>query len=109
MVRRLSKKVLDEIDIPDSALEKMSENIKKVNKAIIKDLKREFESRRTILEAAMANKPEFDDALVLYLKIHLRVLLSPTRKKNPVLRFFSAVGKALAMPFRCCFKGNCCD
>lgn len=62
------------------------QNGKKLNKAVIKDLKEEFQSSQTILEAAVAsNNPTFDDAVVFYLKIYLNVLLCPPQKN-----FFSA-------------------
>ena len=103
IIKRLSDKAEAEVRFDDGAPKKNRVNMRKVNKAVIKDLEKEFGSPKLILEAALAsNDPSFDDAAVRYVKFHLDALNSPTPKKSGISRFFSRVGEAVSKAFRCC-------
>ncbi|XP_045899014.1 uncharacterized protein LOC123967009 [Micropterus dolomieu] len=105
IIKRLSDKVVDEIKFI-GPVRKTKNSMTKVNKAMIKDLDREFGSPRKILEAAMAsNHTSFDDAVVKYLKIHINALFN-SPPKSAVSRFFSALGKAASTTFAWCIM--CC-
>uniref|UniRef100_A0A8P4JZT5 Uncharacterized protein n=1 Tax=Dicentrarchus labrax TaxID=13489 RepID=A0A8P4JZT5_DICLA len=105
LIKRLTDKAQVQIVITDSAVRKIKHSMKKVNKAVMEDLKEEFGSQELLLEAAMGSDPvSFDEAFVKQLKSQLNVLLS-TNKKAAVVRFFRAVGNALTKPFRCCIVG----
>lgn len=103
IIKRLSDKAEAEVEFKDSAPKKNRVNMRKVNKAVINDLEKEFGSPKLILEAALAsNDPSFDAAVVKYVKFHLDALNSPTPKKCGISRFFSRVGKAVTKALRCC-------
>ena len=101
IVQRLSDMARSNIHIDDFALKNTGNNMKRVNKAVIEDLKKEFGSAEQLLEAAAAsNSSPFDEAVLKYLKIHLDALHGPRRTADA--SFFSRVGKALAKPFDWC-------
>lgn len=101
IVQRLSEMARDTIHIDDSALRNTRNSMKKVNKAVIEDLKKEFGSAEQLLEAAVtSNSSSFDEAILKYLKIHLDALQGPRRSEDA--SFFSRVGKALTKPFGWC-------
>ncbi|GLD62340.1 uncharacterized protein AKAME5_001407200 [Lates japonicus] len=101
IIKKLSDIVQKEVDIEDSGITKG--NIKKINKAVIKDLHREFGSSNRLLNAAIAsNDTSFDDAVVKYLKVHLDNLTDAPPRKSAAARFFAAVGRGLTRPFTWC-------
>ncbi|XP_071322867.1 uncharacterized protein [Trachinotus anak] len=108
ITKRLSEAAQDQVNICGSSFGKSKDKLRKINKALTKDLHTEFGSPENLLEAATASDDtSFDDALVRYLEIHLNAVLSPPKKKkSKVARFFSSVGKALIKPFTWCIKGN---
>lgn len=110
IIKRLSDKVQNELNIDDSAVRRIEDSMKQINKTVVKDLLKEFGSPKKLLEAAMASDDTtFDDAVVKYLKIHQDNLRVPPRKKSAAARFFSAVGKALVIPFKWCISSSCDD
>ena len=91
IIQRLSDMARDNIHIDDSALKRTWKNTKKVNKAVIEDLKKEFGSAEQLLEAAVAsNSSSFDEAVLRYLKIHLDALHRPIR--SAAASFLSGLG-----------------
>lgn len=105
IVERLTKKAEAAINC-DLSINKII--AKKLNKAVIRDLKREFGCSETLLLCAMAlDTSPFDDAVVKYLKIHLDALESQNRNKSAVVRFFTAAGRTLKKPFTMCM--SCCS
>ncbi|XP_071356653.1 uncharacterized protein [Trachinotus anak] len=109
ITKRLTDVAHDQINMRNSDFRKTKDKMKKINKAMTKDLHKEFVCPEQLLEAATASDdPSFDDALVKYLEIHVNALPSPPKKKkkSKVARFFTAMGKALTKPFRWCIKGN---
>ncbi|GLD53151.1 uncharacterized protein AKAME5_000593800 [Lates japonicus] len=99
IVKRLSALAQDELNICGFGVSRQTKDIKKINKAIVKDLHKEFGSPRKLLEAATApHNTEFEDAVLKYLKIHLDALHTP--RQSAAARFFSAVGRAITNPFR---------
>lgn len=94
---RLSNLELDERAL--SAV-KETEQMDKLIKNMIKDLKREFGSRRKIILAAMDDQDQsLDNAIKKYLKIHLKTFLNPPQKTTAA-RVFSAVTQALTRSCR---------
>ena len=101
VIQRLSEVARGNIDIADSDIRKTRNHMTNINKAVIRDLTREFGSSERLLEASMAtNTSSFDEAVIKYLKIHLDELYRP--KRSAVARFFIRLGKAFTRPFRCC-------
>ncbi|XP_059208608.1 uncharacterized protein LOC131987763 [Centropristis striata] len=107
VVKRLSEKVEEEEDMPRCSVRTTPEDLKQFSKAVIKDLENEFGSQEEILKAATAlDDTSFDEVVLSSLKIRLISLQSPAPKSR-VARFFSAVGKNVAKPFRW-FKSCSC-
>ena len=108
IIKRLSEVARENINIGDSDIRKTNNNMTKINKVVIRDLKKEFGSSELLLEASMAeNNSAFDRAVIKHLKIHLDELYRP--KRSAFARFFIKVGKALIKPFRCCFPDSSDD
>ena len=109
IIHRVSEKAQEEciIMVPSNTKVK---DVKKINKAVIKDLLQQYDSPKQLVEAAMAtDDPSFAIAVVKYINIHLKTHVDPPPKKSKVARFFTAVGKALAKPFRLCFMDTSDD
>lgn len=70
IINRLTEKALAAARNNTCKLRKSKENMRKVNRAVIEDLGRDFGSTQKLLEAAL-NNPSFDDAAIKYLNIHL--------------------------------------
>lgn len=105
VVKHLSDRLLEEIDIPDTAIRKIWVKINTLKKIVVEDLETEFLSAQRTLEIAMKlDQSTFNDAVVFYLKCHLRVLIGPTKRKPALSRFFSSVRKTFVRQFRCCNK-----
>lgn len=105
VVKHLSDRLLEEIDIPDTAIRKIWVKINTLKKIVVEDLETEFFSAQRTLEIAMKlDQSTFNDAVVFYLKCHLRVLIGPTKRKPALSRFFSSVRKMCVRQFRCCNK-----
>ncbi|XP_042247149.1 uncharacterized protein LOC121882773 [Thunnus maccoyii] len=87
-----------------------AKDVKKVNKAVIKDLLHQYKTPKQLLKAALAkDDPTFTSSVVKYLNIHVKALVDPPPKNSKVATFFKAVGKALAKPFRLCFMDTSDD
>ncbi|KAE8282741.1 hypothetical protein D5F01_LYC18130 [Larimichthys crocea] len=97
IIKRLSDKVMSEIEIPRSAETFM----KKLKKAVVDSLDKEVCPKKHLLRAALADETAFGDAIVKYLKIHLDAMLNPP-PKSKADRFFSAVGNAVLKTFNWC-------
>ncbi|KAG8000316.1 hypothetical protein GBF38_002554 [Nibea albiflora] len=95
IISRLSEVVKGEIINPVSFRQ-----MKKRNKAVIKGLIKDFGSEKKMIAALLLNDGSFDAAVVKQFKIRQN---RPTQK-NPVSRFFLALGKTLAIPFRMCIE-----
>ncbi|TKS85889.1 hypothetical protein D9C73_019453 [Collichthys lucidus] len=92
IINRLSEALTGEISNPISVRQ-----MKKLNKAVYKGLIKDFGSEKKILAALVSDDRSFDAAVVKQYKIQQN---RPTQK-NPVSRFFSALGK-IAIRFMCC-------
>eukprot|EP00064_Thunnus_orientalis_P020468 superscaffoldBa00005642_g20605 len=109
IINRVSQKAQEEGIIMVPSITK-AKDVKKINKAVIKDLLQQYDSPKQLVEAAMAtDDPSFACAVVKYLNINLNTLVDPPPKNSKVARFFTAVGKALAKPFRLCFMDTSDD
>eukprot|EP00064_Thunnus_orientalis_P022643 superscaffoldBa00007819_g22855 len=87
-----------------------AKDVKKVNKAVIKDLLHQYKTPKQLLKAALAkDDPTFTSSVVKYLNIHVNALVDPPPKNSKVATFFKAVGKVLAKPFRLCFMDTSDD
>lgn len=105
VVKHLSDRLLEEIDIPDTAIRKIWVKINTLKKIVVEDLETEFFSAQRTLEIAMkSDQSTFNDAVVFYLKCHLRVLIGPAKRKHALSRFFSSLRKTFVRQFRCCNK-----
>ncbi|XP_027131681.1 uncharacterized protein LOC113744833 isoform X2 [Larimichthys crocea] len=97
IINRLSEALMGEISNPVSVRQ-----MKKLNKAVIKGLIKDFGSEKKMLAALVSNDRSFDAAVVKQFKIQQN---RPTQK-SPVSRFFSALGK-IAMGCMC--SSGCCS
>ncbi|CAI5635702.1 unnamed protein product [Oreochromis niloticus] len=89
----------------EGSVTNLDKNVSQLTKKLLKGLIKEFGSPEQVMNAALACDSSFDEAILKHLKINLGVLTSP-RQKSRIARFFSAVGRAIMKPFRCCFKGS---
>lgn len=94
ILSHLSERVLTEMTIPDSAVEKIHSKMKKLVKVLSKDLIREFETQHNALMALAAREdPTFENAVVFHMMNRLNSLLTTPPKRSTVSRIFSAVRK----------------
>lgn len=94
ILSHLSERVLTEMSIPDSTVDKIHSKMKKLVKVLSKDLIREFETRHNVLMALAAREdPTFENAVVFHMMNRLNSLLTTPAKRSTVSRIFSAVRK----------------
>ncbi|AWP09245.1 putative high mobility group nucleosome-binding domain-containing protein 5 [Scophthalmus maximus] len=97
--KNLRDKALQQIKPRDITISANNDQtIKKVYKALFRDLCKTFYSARALLTAMKLQL--FDEVIIEALKNHL---IMPTKQKNTVARFFSSLGKGIMKPFKSCF------
>lgn len=69
---------------------------KKISKDLFRDLRQQFGSAEALLEAILSQEPAFADAIIETLKTNL---VSPTQKKNTIVRVFSNMARAFMKLF----------
>ncbi|AWP09247.1 putative high mobility group nucleosome-binding domain-containing protein 5 [Scophthalmus maximus] len=100
--KNLRDKALQQIELRDITLSAHNDTtIKKVYKALFRDLCKKFISAKGLMTAMKLQL--FDEVIIEALKIHLTM---PTKPKNIVTRFFSSLGKGTMKPFKSCFCGS---
>lgn len=92
---QLSERVLSEVSVPDSAVEKIHRRTKTLVRALAKDLVKEFDGKQEALKALAAAREDlaFENAVLFHLTRRLHSLLAPPTKRSAVSKMFSAVRK----------------
>lgn len=92
---RLSERVLSEVNVPDSAVEKIHRCTRSLVRALAKDLIKEFEGKQEVLKALAAARDDltFENAVMFHLTGCLHSLLTTTHKRSAVSRMLSVVKK----------------
>ncbi|KAK5917822.1 hypothetical protein CgunFtcFv8_002634 [Champsocephalus gunnari] len=68
-----------------------NKKFKKISKDLFRDLRQQFGSAEALLEAIISQEPDVADAIIETLKTNL---VSPTQKKNTIVRVFSNMAKS---------------
>ena len=96
VLNRLAELPLGDISV---SADKITTNMEKISRSMVKDLQRIFGSADKLLKAAMtADDPFFDHAVEMILKI----MACPDCMKSAAASSFSAVGKYFLKPFKMC-------
>lgn len=92
---RLSERVLSEVNVPDSAVEKIHRCTKTLVRALTKDLVKEFEGKQEVLKALAAAHEDltFENAVLFHLTGCLHSLLTTPPRRSAVSRMLSVVKK----------------
>lgn len=92
---RLSERVLSEVNVPESAVEKIHRCTRSLVRALAKDLVKEFEGKQEMLKALAAAREDltFENAVMFHLTSSLHSLLTTTPKRSAVSRMLSVVKK----------------
>ncbi|XP_034538885.1 uncharacterized protein LOC117812306 [Notolabrus celidotus] len=102
IIKNLSDKAMEEIRFSDVVMGSNPDAIKEAIKVLYRDLRKKFDSPEKLLRAMESEDPTTSDVVVGALKTCMYTHV-PERKRNPVVRFFKSLGKAIARPFRECF------
>ncbi len=105
VIKNLRDKALREMKFADIVISLNRQTVEKIYKALFSDLCQHFGSAKVLLKAMASKDLAAGDLLIQTLKTYLTAP-APTPKKNAVVRFFSAVGKAIVKPFKGCCSGN---
>lgn len=100
IIKRLTQKAWDEIEIPEDKHNVAQKNLRQIIRAVTRDLVKQYGSPTRLLAAALHPTDKgFEDNVVNILKAHLEIVLHS--EKSAVAQFFSKVWRQIIKPFRC--------